>query len=369
MLRSSEEQATQTGLIERAATQVLVILRFARPGETTAAEWVPLPPRAAFERAHVRIYDGLRYLTTQGPRDVEEMALHLARQVVDLMRGALAYIWWGGVLPFVGLGRCLLEALRPELPRVVHRRGEVIPGFTAPVREGTEGKVGRYLGDHHSVRDREGVVDEAACLNVRGRYGVQVLGIRRVDGTFVWTPHVATKLQRGDMVYWAEPHTDHRGAELFRDEVVLGDRVQQVRFECVEFRAYDDAGRSCGAPEHLCHCVIGSAGNRASEHQGALYFRNTFANLAVHLIIRRDGRRHLLPDPSVEFELGDRLCMAYHIQGQPDAEVNAIQPDAVERLLVREKFLEHISHVRASRSEGLRPLLPNVALLRRQPEG
>jgi len=242
-------------------------------------------------------------------------------------------------------------------PRCIRREDVRLQAYSAPVVDGVHRK---YLGDRKYVEEIVGPVDERDCLAVGARYKVQILAIRRKNSLFEWFPGIATCFQIGDMVYYAAVH---QGPELaqFEEQVVQGSRKQPEEFETVELMGYEN-GRPVGAPRHLWHCVIGAAEHRRGQlSKGALYFRKTFGNIAIHLIVRRSGQRIPFPGPFDDFQEGDHIFTVCKIASKSGRQTNHLlldEPESVEVLLSPEKFYDHVREVNARGHPGISVILP-----------
>merc|ERR1712007_126854 len=115
-----------------------------------------------------------------------------------------------------------------------------------------------------------------------------------------------------------------------------------------------------GIPKHLHNCVIGAREHR-KEGQGALYFRNTFSDIALHLIIRYDGTWIQYPGPEELLQPHDRIFMVCKIVGDRIGQMNPLAlraDDTLETLLVEEHFKNHVNKINMQRNPDMQVLLP-----------
>jgi len=151
------------------------------------------------------------------------------------------------------------------------------------------------------------------------------------------------------VVYYV-PVGDVKGDEFkkFQDEVVHDDTCRAVKMNAVEFTPKLN-GRPTGAPEHIHNFVIGAKEHRSSNDQGALYLRNTFAGLAIHLILRPNGEIVKFPGPEQLLQKGDRFFMLGGICNDPRHRTGPLlKSEDVAKMMDREKFYEHIRHMTTS---------------------
>jgi len=207
--------------------------------------------------------------------------------------------------------------------------------------------VNKYLGDYKYVVPRLPETKEESCLGIQNKYHVQIIALENINGFIEWFPNVASCFQRNDVVYYV-PVGDVRGDgfTLFQDEVVRKDTHTVVKMNAVEFTPKLN-GWPTGAPEHLHNFVIGAKEHRGSNDQlGALYLRNTFAGLAIHLIIKPNGEIVKFPGPKQILEKGDRFFMLGGICNDPLRRTGPLlKSEDVAKMMEREKFYDHIQHM------------------------
>jgi len=207
--------------------------------------------------------------------------------------------------------------------------------------------VGKYLGDHIFVKSRFPSIGEEFCIGVQSNYGVQIIAVEHINGSMEWFPAVATCFERNDVVYYVPVGDDESdGFKKFQSEFVHKHTDTVVEMNAVEFTPRLN-GRPAGAPEHLDNFVIGGKQHRTSEEQGALYLRNTFAGIAIHVILRPDGTVVKFPGPKQVLQKGDRFFMLGGICNDPSRTGPQLKPEDVAKMMDRDKFYNHISRMTA----------------------
>merc|ERR1712007_425861 len=206
--------------------------------------------------------------------------------------------------------------------------------------------VNKYLGDHKYVQPRLPKTKKESCLGIQNKYRVQIVALERINGAIEWFPNVASCFERNDVVYYV-PVGDVKGDEfrMFQDEVVRKDTRTAVKMNAVEFTPKSN-GWPTGAPEHLHKFIIGAREHRGTNDQGALYLRNTFAGLSIHLILRPNGEIVKFPGPEQLLEKGDRFFMLGGICNDPQRRTGPLlKSEDVAKMMDREKFYDHIRHM------------------------
>jgi len=189
-----------------------------------------------------------------------------------------------------------------------------------------------------------------------------VVAIQRSrNDDIVWFPEVTTCLEWNDKIYYAAIDGHHRLAD-FEREVVRGDRTLAT-LNVVELTP-TSCDFALGSPRHLHDCAIGGAGDRSSDRQGALYLRNAFRGLAIHLIKKLDGPDGSeswvrFPGPKHILQERERLFMVCGLHGRLETQESKPKIEQVaSRLMDPVKFSEAVDSFNSSRPGGPQVRLP-----------